>query len=273
MGRLFITGDTHNDIDVAKLNAQKFPAQNGLCRDDVVLIAGDFGLPWDMPESGSDKWWLKWYENKQFTTVFIDGNHENFDMLKTYPDVIFAGARCHQIRPHVFHVKRGEVLELSGHRILCMGGAKSTDKSRRKEHISWWREEIPDQSEWDHAEESLIEKRPDIIVTHDVPSSATRFLYEGMRPDVVKTELEHLLYLIEQDKIPVKDWYFGHHHMDREFQIGSIQFHARFDCVSKVREREMEKINEAKSIADCRETESQTKHRRSIQQAQERDSL
>ena len=223
MGRLFITGDTHNSIDIGKLTTGEFREQKELARDDVLLIAGDFGLPWKHPEDGSDKVWLKWHENKNYTTVFVDGNHENFDALKTYPVVSFAGAQCHQIRPHVYHVMRGEVLTLAGHKILCMGGANSTDKSSRKPHKSWWQEERPTQEEWEHALNNLTQQRPDIIVTHDTPYSAVAWPLEI---DQVRAELEHMLYVIETENIPVTDWYFGHHHIDCDIQKGKIIFHA-----------------------------------------------
>ena len=237
MGRLFITGDIHNNIDIGKLNSSRFAVGKELTRGDVVLIAGDFGLPWKNPESNSDKYWLNWLKDHNFTTVFIDGNHENFDALSTYPEVTFASARCHQLRSHIFHVCRGEVLELAGHRILCMGGAKSTDQSQRKEHVSWWKEEIPTEKEWKHATYNLLSKQPDIIVTHDAPYSAVQMLYGTIRPDSVKTELEVLLFQILKHQIPVTDWYCGHHHLDRDFCLNNIEYHVRYQFITEVAEK------------------------------------
>lgn len=81
---IYITGDCHGDFK--KLNTQNFPNQREMTKDDFVIICGDFGGVWDKDgESSSEKWWMKWLEAKPFTTLFVDGNHENFDRLSSYP--------------------------------------------------------------------------------------------------------------------------------------------------------------------------------------------
>ena len=42
--RIYITGDTHGDIDIHKLTADRWPEGLKLSRDDILIIAGDFGL-------------------------------------------------------------------------------------------------------------------------------------------------------------------------------------------------------------------------------------
>lgn len=44
---IFITGDTHGEIDIRKFNSRKFPEQKNLSKSDFVIVAGDFGIPWD----------------------------------------------------------------------------------------------------------------------------------------------------------------------------------------------------------------------------------
>ena len=46
MGRIFITGDTHGENDIGKLNTRLFPIQKQLTKDDYVIIVGDFGACW-----------------------------------------------------------------------------------------------------------------------------------------------------------------------------------------------------------------------------------
>ena len=77
MSMIYLCGDTHCDIDVSKLNTKNFPEQNRLSKQDVVLICGDFGAVWGGSNSRGDEWWLKWHDQKKYTTLFIDGNHEN----------------------------------------------------------------------------------------------------------------------------------------------------------------------------------------------------
>lgn len=54
---------------------------------------------------------LDWLDGKAFTTLFVDGNHENFDRLYAYP-VEVAWREAHKIRPSVIHLMRGQIFEL-----------------------------------------------------------------------------------------------------------------------------------------------------------------
>jgi len=79
---IYITGDTHIPIDISKLNTSKFPDQKALSKSDYVIVCGDFGGVWEYSEEG--RYWLNWLEQKNFSTLFVDGNHENFDMLDNF---------------------------------------------------------------------------------------------------------------------------------------------------------------------------------------------
>lgn len=71
---IFVTGDTHGEPK--RLNTENFPEQKELCREDYVIICGDFGLVFaEDKESKTEVWWLNWLEDKNFTTLFVDGNH------------------------------------------------------------------------------------------------------------------------------------------------------------------------------------------------------
>ena len=67
---IYVTGDTHANIDIAKLNTTKFPQQKELTKNDFVIICGDFGLCWD--GSHREMWWQDWLTAKNFTTLWID---------------------------------------------------------------------------------------------------------------------------------------------------------------------------------------------------------
>ena len=70
---IYITGDCHGDWK--RFSMDSFPEQQGMTRDDFVIVCGDFGL-WNNDKT--EKWWLA---EKNFTGRFVDGNHENFDRL------------------------------------------------------------------------------------------------------------------------------------------------------------------------------------------------
>ena len=83
--------------------------------------------------------------------LWIDGNHENFDMLYQFPLIDKFGGKVREIAPDIYHLDRGQVLTIDGKKIFCMGGARSVDKEYRVEHISWWKEEMPSREEMERA--------------------------------------------------------------------------------------------------------------------------
>ena len=104
---IYITGDTHIPVDIQKLSTKRFPEQKEMTKNDYVIICGDFGGVWD--DSNEEKYWIKWLKNKNFTTLFIDGNHENFDMLYSLPIVDFCGGTAHKVDNGIYHLIRGEI--------------------------------------------------------------------------------------------------------------------------------------------------------------------
>ena len=43
---IYVTGDTHHDLDIGKLNKKNFPTQKSMTKNDYVIICGDFGGVW-----------------------------------------------------------------------------------------------------------------------------------------------------------------------------------------------------------------------------------
>ena len=120
---IYITGDTHIPYDVTKLTTKgRSPRKKKLTKHDYVLICGDFGGIWTGP-GGSTTFWLRWFKRKKFTTLFVDGNHENFELLNQYPVEQWNGGKVHRVTDSVFHLMRGQLFTLEGHRILLWGGA------------------------------------------------------------------------------------------------------------------------------------------------------
>lgn len=122
---IFVTGDTHGEPK--RLNAANFPEQKELCREDYVIICGDFGLVFaEDKESKTETWWLNWLEDKNFTTLFVDGNHENFDRLNTMTEEEWHGGRVHKLREHVIHLMRGEMYRIDGVDVLHLAAPDPT---------------------------------------------------------------------------------------------------------------------------------------------------
>ena len=207
---IFITGDTHIPLDISKLNSKNFPQQKELTKNDYVIICGDFGGVWYGNEK--DNYWLNWLEQRNFTTLFVDGNHENFAALAQYEECSWNGGKVQYIRPSVIHLMRGYVFDLEGMKIFAMGGARSSDRMYRKVDVSWWREEMPNAEEIQCARQNLAinDNQVDIMITHDAPQSIARMI------DFAKSEDDELMPFFDElrNTVGYRHWYFGHFHED-----------------------------------------------------------
>lgn len=204
---IFATGDMHGHIDISKLDTKNFPQQKELTKNDYVVVCGDFGLTWDL--SNRTKYWLDWLDDKPFTTLFVDGNHENFDLLDTCFVFQWNGGKIHRIRPSVIHLMRGQVFDIDGRTIFTMGGAESHDKEWRIAGRSWWKEEMPSADEYEEAIRNLdrVNNRVDLIFTHCAPTSLNKY-----GTDKLTDFLQRIKRTVEYDK-----WCFGHYHVDEQW--------------------------------------------------------
>lgn len=123
---IYITGDCHRNFE--RFNSSIFLEQEEMTKDDYVIICGDFGGVWSKDtESKEETMILDWLDCKPFTTLFVDGNHENFDRLFDYPQEEWHGEKIHRIRSSVIHLMRGQIFVLDGKKIFTFGGASSHD--------------------------------------------------------------------------------------------------------------------------------------------------
>ena len=74
---LYVTGDTHGDF-------KRFsnPRLKKLKKGDTLIICGDFGFIWN--NSREEQRTLKKLGKKKYNICFIDGTHENFELLDKY---------------------------------------------------------------------------------------------------------------------------------------------------------------------------------------------
>ena len=268
---IYITGDTHRDF--VRFEKCNFPEQKEMTKDDYVIILGDFGGVWDSnyhkknykeildkdfdwsKEPISEKMLLDELEKKNFTTLFITGNHENYDRLRTYPDKEWHGGVVKEIRPSVLLLKRGYVFDIDGFKCLSMGGARSHDiwggvfdldnpdfqkkvaRARRAyepfriNHLSWWKEEIPSEEEQQRAMDTLEANnwKVDYVFTHEAPASDLALISRMYKPDEYSKFLEGI-----KQSLDYRHWFFGHYHEDRNVtdkdhvlyeQITRIDYH------------------------------------------------
>lgn len=208
---IYITGDTHGSIDIRKLNMKNFPEQKQMTKNDYVIIAGDFGVIWDNSKEQTN--WLKWLESRNFTTLFICGNHENFDLINEFPVIEWNGGKVHQVNASIYHLMRGQIFTIENQKIFTFGGAESIDKGHRQEFKSWWRQEIPTQEEFNEGIKNLQKHNMnvDIVLTHTAP---TQTIISHLDKEKINDPTCKMLDEFEQ-LINYKHWYHGHFHTDQ----------------------------------------------------------
>lgn len=210
-GRVFVTGDTHGTIDIDKVI--EFSKRPDLTSDDVLIICGDFGLVWS--ESQSEMEWRRWYSERPFTTLFIAGNHENYNLLNKLPHYNWNGITVRYVCNKVYHLMNG-IYTINNKKILAIGGAESHDKEWRVETVDWWEQELPSATQLGNLKNAInsSDKKFDAIITHCAPDWAQDlFGYT----DYPQNRLTHFLDDVSNE-VQYRNWYCGHYHND----IGAI---------------------------------------------------
>lgn len=206
---IYVTGDTHGEIDFDKL-VWFSRAHPELTKNDYVIICGDFGGVWG--EDTEDT--LNRFSKRPFTTLWVDGNHENYARLKQYPVSYWNGGKVQMIRPDIIHLMRGQIFNIEGNTIFTFGGAESHDKKFRTYGQSIWHQEVPNLAEIREAERNLdkVGWQVDYIITH---SCDTYSLFNLLFPLYRREEMKENKILCEfEERLTYKHWYFGHYHID-----------------------------------------------------------
>lgn len=237
---VYITGDIHGDP--SRFSVNSFYEQKtftGNKEDNIIIVCGDFGLVWNANgEDPTERYWLNWLEQKNFTVCFVDGNHECFDRLYQYQVEEWNGGKVHKIRDNVIHLMRGQVFDIEGKKFFTFGGASSHDikdgileiddpdfsEQRKKlnknpyslyriNHISWWKEELPSDEEMIEGVRNLEKHdwKVDYIITHSPSASVISLLGQGLyEQDVLTRYLEYI-----RCKTEYKRMFSGHMHVNK----------------------------------------------------------
>lgn len=214
---IYVTGDLHGGHDGAKLF---HPALDNCTKDDYLIVCGDFGIPWS-DHSEYEAELLRRVSARPYTTLFVDGNHENHNILSYYPVEEWHGGKVHKLTNSVIHLMRGQVYELEDNTIFVMGGARSVDKHWRTPGKSWWPEEIPSGAERAEALANLEAhgNKVDYIISHCAPASIFEAMCDSGCLHAISKEYDEYTDWLEANikaKAEYKRWYFGHYHETHE---------------------------------------------------------
>ncbi len=203
---LYVTGDIHADIRRLKGRAAK-----QLKKGDILLVCGDFGFLWD--GSPKELRLLDWLGKRPYQILFIEGTHDNIDLLSGYPEETLYGGQVRRVSGNCCQLLRGECYEIEGKRVFALGGGESTDMDIRVEGETWWSRELPSAEELAHARETLasLNQQVDYIITHSVAPTVNKFL------DREQMQINLLLAFLNEisETVQFKRWYFGSCHLDK----------------------------------------------------------
>ena len=234
---IYITGDTHGEF--GRFSNRRMRNQGmELMENDYVIVCGDFGLCWAKDRTFDYN--CKFFSEKKYTILWIQGNHENYDMIAEYPMEEWHGGKVrHIIKDKVILLERGQVFEIEEKTFFTFGGASSHDiqggvldredidfdEQRRRAierdipfrivHESWWKEELPSEEEMNEGRKNLEKHgyKVDYVLTHCCSSRIQDQLDKGpghlLKPDILTEYLQEL-----EEKLQYSHWFFGHYHME-----------------------------------------------------------
>lgn len=252
--RLYFTGDTHGQFsrffDNPEFSLHIDDCKHCSPESDVLAIAGDFGGVWqNETERGGNMFEhaemeLDRLEQLPYTIMFIDGNHENFPRLDSYPGEERFGGPVNRIRRNLFRLRqRGHVYEISGKMLLCFGGAVSFDHRVRNEGTSWWPQERSNETDFIRCIEELAAagRRVNYVLTHIAPIEAMsrindmRACYWQEDSDLYGlSDLMPSFLQFVAERTLFRRWYFGHSHRDEPFNIRTAYEHRAYKALYKV---------------------------------------
>jgi len=185
---------------------------------DVLVHTGDFGI-W---AGGAGARFLDAISGATrkhgIPVIFVDGNHENFDMLEAMDVDPDTGLRL--VAPGIFHAPRGFRWTWAGMNFLALGGATSLDRPSRTPWVSWWpQEEITGAQ----ARAAAAGGPADVMITHDVPSG---FDVPGLGSDMNWSPVEiaranHHRALLRDvvEQVSPTHLFHGHFHLRHESDL------------------------------------------------------
>ena len=198
---IYFTSDLHGELNFKGFREYLEKATE----DDLLIILGDVGLAFEKTEENRE--FTEFFLSVDKNIAFVDGNHENFDFLSSFPEEEWMGGSVRRVTKNIVQLLRGNVYTINGETFFTFGGCKSSEKW--KEMGLWYFGEEPTEAEISLAHENFKKHdyKIDYILTHKyerVPAETGHF-----------GELEELIQFINKN-VQFKKWYAGHYHLNEK---------------------------------------------------------
>jgi hypothetical protein len=200
---------------------------------DRIIQLGDMGFGF----AGVKPWKTKYEE----ILWFIDGNHDNHEMLSNRGDPNFGYDPYHVLWPREWQdfLKRWEYKERGAFEdgILFIGGASSIDRIWRTAGKDWWPGENISYEDEERVMDTIEEVGAEnihTVISHDCPAGFSMAkplrIHNGSGAkenfDNNRKFLEHVRTVVKPER-----WYFGHYHFNWSGEIDGC----KWQCIDMVR--------------------------------------
>jgi hypothetical protein len=206
---IIVRGDLHGEFR----HLMKDISENYIINSHI-FIAGDCGFGFNTIEKDfMDLEDLNtFFHNRNSFLHLIRGNHDNpiiWDL--NWSSVNHNRTSDSYGFTNIFFEKDGSFITVDGVKIMCIGGAVSTDRHMRAPNISWWSGEVT----------PSIEPKDlgiDYVVSHDAPVECpverdfTWFPKDEVLVKDVYDNRKRLSLVYDKLKPSLKGWYHGHYH-------------------------------------------------------------
>ena len=244
MSRIFLVADIHGRTETLdKLALSLYLNDTPLTEKDVIIVLGDHGALYyqrDMKDRPL-KYALNSYGCK---IVLLKGNHDgtvkraikrnpdNWNIVDTLDGIereIFSsvsGMFVEKDFPNLYYLQDYfAYITILGKKGIALGGGYSVDKDYRiSRGLMWHSDEQPNENEVQRIKDNILLSKHDkdkieFVLSHVAPASFIPFdaMLSWVDQDKVDNRLEELYEEILYDLRPLglKDWYFGHYHVDK----------------------------------------------------------
>lgn len=216
---IYVTGDIHGDF-----SRFKDPMLRKLRKQDALIVCGDFGFLWD--GSVKEKKLLKKIGKLPYNVLFVEGSHDNYDLLEGYEVSDWCGGKTRLISGRLRQLMRGQVYEIAEKTVFAMGGGQTDDVYDLVEGENWWRREVPSDEELQEGLDNLEKagNKVDFVITYEPPSRLQNFLTGAGEMNIFNTYLSKV-----SEGVEFKKWFFGKLHINK---LVPPKYHALYDNIA-----------------------------------------
>ena len=224
---VYVIGDIHGDYNIIDARFGDVVGQGN--KDNVLFVAGDAGFVNSYENESSKAQRIEKLNSLPFTIIVVLGNHENYDVIESFPEVTIFNGKCYkEDGVDVYYAKNGQIFDIDGIKYFTFNGGLSIDKEHRLELERkfgvkfWWPQEVKTE-DFNEAYSLYISKHVDYVITHDIPKSIFGKLVPFI-PARFKDQTCPLqdffqrIYSIKKHT----HWYAGHYHPSYKVTIETL---------------------------------------------------